>query len=84
MTGIRPVGQFASMFTPVLGRTVTRWNSLRSDIIGEVGKTPNGNVYVRVGDLAPNNGWEQRAYVVLTPDETRLLRDSLTELLDGR
>lgn len=39
------------------------------DVVGEIRPTPAGNVAVRIGRTLPSGGWEQTAYVVLTPEE---------------
>lgn len=48
------------------------------DIIGDVEVfTPVGNVVVRVGKEAPEGGWYQAGYIVLTPAEAKEFAEEL-------
>jgi hypothetical protein len=55
-----------------------------NDIIGDVVDAPNGeNQSLRIGRTRPGGGWEQVAFVTLTPDERRTLADRLLQGLPG-
>lgn len=54
------------------------------DVIGEVLPTAAGNTSLRIGHTLPERGWQQNAYVTLTPAErARLVNDLLTHQDDA-
>ena len=60
------------------GTQVDRWGGKPHDGIGEIGQTHAGNTYLRIG-RENGEGWEQVAYIVLTPEETAAVVSELTE-----
>lgn len=63
------------------------YKAVGADIIGEITTAPSGNVVLRIGGFAPVaygvRGWEQRAYVVISPAEALELADHLRQLAES-
>jgi len=60
----------------------TTYTPFRS-VIGEIAKTPSGNIALRIG-REHEDGWEQTEHVVMLRNETADFVRQVTEVLDPR
>jgi len=60
----------------------SEWTPFRS-VVGEIIRSPKGNIVLRIG-REHENGWSPTEHVVMTPNETVYFVNEVTQVLNPR